>query len=138
MVVDVELDSLPLGVVERLTRQRAKCGAIEPLEQLTAARVVCAHGSVVELDEELRDSSVELGEGEECLIAKTREDPALGHLHGDLDLGLDSWLPRTRRQNRSHVMARPLVERPLHAGVVLACDRDGGLELVGHEVLRGQ
>jgi len=61
MIVDVEQNSLPLGVLVRLTRQRAQCWAIELLEQLATAHVVGAHAPVVEIDDELGNASVELG-----------------------------------------------------------------------------
>jgi hypothetical protein len=47
------------------------------------------------------------------------------------DFRLVAWLPWRRRQNRTHVMAPTRRMSSMHTGVVLACDRDGGLELVG-------
>ena len=107
VVVDVDARVLPLGVREGLGRQRPERRPVEALEELAAARAaVVAHRLRVELVEQLGDARVQRGEREEGLVAQPREDPALGDLHGDLDLGLVARLRRARRQDR-----RPVVRR---------------------------
>jgi hypothetical protein len=56
------------------------------LEQLATARLVRAHLAIVELTAELGDASIDLGEGEEGLVAKTCEDPTLSTATSTLDL----------------------------------------------------
>ena len=94
VVVDVDAHALPLGIGEALGGQRLERRAIEALEELAAALPVAAHHAGVELGEQLGDARVQLGEREERLVAQPRQDPALDHLHGDLDLGLVARLRR--------------------------------------------
>jgi len=71
--------------------------------------------------EQLGDAGVSSA-GRRSLVAMPREDPPLRHLHGDFDLGLvrvSSGAP-AEWSSRS---GAPLVERLLHAWVVLARDR---------------
>jgi hypothetical protein len=88
VVVDVHARGLPFAVREWFRRQWAQGGLIQPREQLGAADAVQAHAPSVELGQQLSDARVERGEREEGLVAQAREDPALGDLDGDLDLGL--------------------------------------------------
>jgi len=75
----------PLGIDVRFDRQGGERRAIELVEQLAPADTETAHGSAVEFAEQSHDGGVELGQRQEALVAQAGEDPALDHLHADLD-----------------------------------------------------
>src|SRR5687768_14331031 len=87
VVVDVERNSFPRRDLKRLGGKRAERGFVEPLEQLTPTGLVRTHGARVDDLGELRQASIELSETRERLVADAREQPALGHLNADFDLG---------------------------------------------------
>jgi len=60
MIVGVNLRRFPLGVFERLARQRRQRGALDLLEQLPAGFDDMAHRSVVQLLEQLPNRDVEI------------------------------------------------------------------------------
>jgi hypothetical protein len=105
---------------------------IESLEELTTARAVHSHLAVVELDDELGDSFVELVEREESLVAKAREDPSLRDAHARLHPRLVARVRRSRRQDHRPVVRRHLGIRALDARLVAARHCHPALELIGH------
>jgi len=86
VVVDVDAGFLHLGVAVRDARQGLECRSVEAFEELSARAGQLAEGALVEVFEQRGDGGVELGEGEEGVVAKTRQDPSLDDLYGDLDL----------------------------------------------------
>ena len=114
VIVDVDTGTdLPLAVDERLRRQRAERGLIQPFEKVAAAGPVEAHRLRIELGKELGDPRVEGGEGEEGLVAEAGEDPPLRDLHGDFDLRLVPGLRRPRREDDRTVVLREFVVGPV-------------------------
>src|SRR5829696_943806 len=81
VVVERDAALAPLGVDVSLGRQRAECRPIKLVEQLAATDAEAAHWPAVELAEQRQDRAVQLGQREEALVAQTREDPTLDHLH---------------------------------------------------------
>src|SRR5262249_6396821 len=124
----------PLADDEALLRQRAERWAVEPLEELTPARAVRLHRSVVQLVDELGYRVVQLLEREEGPMTKTREDPSLHDLHTDLDLRLILRMRRPRWQHRCLVVTRELFVRPLDLRFIAARARHAALQLIGHNV----
>jgi hypothetical protein len=61
---------------------------------------------VIELGEQLTDGSVELIQREEFTVAQRRHNPALGDLHGILDLGFIPRLIRPRGHDSKAAMQR--------------------------------
>jgi len=95
-----------------------------------------AHRAVVQLLDQHGNRAVQLGQGEEPLMAQPRQDPALHHLHADLDLGLVARLVGAGRHNRRAVVPRHLAIRPVHRRLVKAGAGDAGLEVVTHHLAR--
>src|SRR5260370_40571950 len=73
---------------------------MELVEQLTATDAEVAHRPAIEVAEQRADRAVQFGQREEALVAQAGEDPALDHLHADLDLGLVARPTWSRRQDR--------------------------------------
>jgi len=107
VIVDIEANLLPARRLKRLSRQRSERWFVEPLEQLAAARVVRAHRSRVDDLSELEESAIEVGEVREGFVTNAREQPSLGDLDADLDLGFVPRRLRSRRQDRGVVVATP-------------------------------
>src|SRR5438132_10348105 len=121
VIVDVDTGTdLPLAVDERLRRQRAERGLIQPFEKVAAAGAVEPHRPRVEIREQLGDPGVEGGEGEEGLVAEAGEDPSLRDLDGDFDLGFIARLRGPRGQDDRTVVLREFVVGSLQAGFVAA------------------
>ena len=84
MVLDldvvVDVDAAPLPLREDVARggQGSQRRAVELLVQRAAADAQLLHRPVVQLVEQDADRGVECIELEEGLVAKTRENPALG------------------------------------------------------------
>src|SRR4051794_39526580 len=76
-----------------LVRQFSQPGAINLGEQFGPARAEAAHLAGVEFDDEPADGGIELRQGKEALVAHAGQDPALGDLDCDLNLGLVLWSP---------------------------------------------
>jgi hypothetical protein len=87
VVVESDAALAPLGVDVGLDRQSGERRPVELVEQLAATDAEPAHRPAVELAEQLHDGGIELGQREEALVAQAGQDPALDHLHADLDLG---------------------------------------------------
>src|SRR5438093_2280498 len=85
---DVDPTVLPFGHLEAVRGQGSQCGPVQALEQLAAGGAEVSHRAAVEIAELLPDRLVHLGEGEEGSVAEHGEDPPLGDLNADLDLGL--------------------------------------------------
>lgn len=85
---------LPAGEDIRLVGQRTEQRPVDLGKQLRAAGVEAAHRAGIEVPYEPADGLVELGEGEEALVAQPGQDPALGDLHRDLDFGFVLGLAR--------------------------------------------
>ncbi len=86
VLVDVDAGFLHLGVAIRDARQGFERRSVETFEEFSARAGQLAEGALVEVFEQLGDGGVELGEGEEGVVAKTRQDPSLDDLYCDLDL----------------------------------------------------
>lgn len=131
VIVDPDAALAPFGIDVRLDRQGGERRAIELVEQLAPADTEPAHGAAVEFAEQGHDGGVELGQCEETLVAQAGEDPALDHLHADLDLGLVAWPPRTGRQDRRAVVGGEVLIGRVQPGLMPVRPRHSGLEVVG-------
>ena len=78
-------------------------------------------------------ASVQFSEAEELAVAQPREDPALDHLHSNLDFGLIPGMGGTRRQDRRAVVARQVGVGGGGFGLVAAGALDGALEVIRDE-----
>ena len=92
-----------------------------------------AHRLGIQLAQELGDPLVERRQGEKGLVAQAGDDPPLGDLHGDLDLGLVARPRRAGRQDRRPVVRAELGIEALHAGLVATRHGHAALELVAHD-----
>ncbi len=63
-------------------------------------------------------------------MAQTRQDPALHHLDGDLDLGLVARLAHACRHDGGAVVGRHLLVGAVDPRLVATCGSDAGLEIV--------
>ncbi len=88
VIVERDAALAPLGVNVGLDRQGGERRPVEFVEQLAPADAEAAHRPAVEIAEQRGDREVQLGQREEALVAQASQDPALDHLHADLDLGL--------------------------------------------------
>jgi len=136
VVVDVERYLLPRRHLECGIGQGRQRRAIEPLEEVPAAGLVCPHHATVEVGDEHREASVEHAEAVEGLVADAREQPALRDLHTDLDLRLVPRRLRARGQDSRSVVSPELRRRPLDPRLVAARAGDCALQLVGHDRVR--
>jgi len=89
---DVVIDVHPTFVERRnfvtLCRQRTKHRPVESFEPIAPVTFEFLERAQVQIDNQLADSPVELGEAEEAMITQTRQDPPLDDLYADLDLRL--------------------------------------------------
>src|ERR1700754_3088896 len=119
VVIEIYSYFAPLHHLVRPLRKRAERGALVLLVEIASGRATeFFHRTRVELFAQLGDPLIEGGEGEERLIAKTRQDPALYDLHPNLDLRLVAWLPRPCRYDRGAIVPRHLTVGALHARLV--------------------
>jgi hypothetical protein len=86
VVVEVDAAALPLGVFIRGRGQRQQRWPVDLLEQGAAGRAPAAHGPIVQLRGQLADRGVQFAQREKPMMPQSRQDPALHHLHPDLDL----------------------------------------------------
>jgi hypothetical protein len=134
VVVEVDPRVLPFSILEGHRRQGAQRRLIQAGEEFAPARAaVVAHRLRVQCDQEIGDPLVERGQREKGLVTQARDDPPLGDLDGDLDLGLVARPGRARRQDRRPVVRPELGVEPLHAGLVPTRHRHAALELVAHD-----
>src|SRR5205814_5100063 len=96
---EARADELPQRMLVALLGQWPEGWPVELLEQLAAAGAVVTHAPPVEIHQQLADALVERVQREERLVTQPCEDPALGDLHADLDLGLVTWRARARGQD---------------------------------------
>src|ERR1700682_5475632 len=94
MIVGRDAAALPARKDVGLVGQDSQLGTIDLSEQFGPAGAETAHLAGVEFDDEPADRGIEFRQGTETLIAQAGQDPALGDLHGDLNLGLVLWPPR--------------------------------------------
>lgn len=133
VIVDVHAPLLPDAVDEALRWQRAQRRTVGALEEDAAGYAVDPHHSIVEVGRQFGDALVERVQAAEGLVAEVRQNPPLGDLHGDLDLGLVARMQRARRQDGRAVVRRQLLVGALDARLVPARRRHAALELVGHD-----
>ena len=118
VVVDTDLGVAPLGVLERVCRQRLEDRAIQLLEQLPTRARQLLEWARVELSEQLGDGDIELTQGEKALVAQPCQDPAFDHLDGHFGFGLVFGFVGPCRQDRRAVMAGQLQVGGVGLGVV--------------------
>ncbi len=87
MVVDVHASLCPLGKLVGGCRKRLKGGLIDALEELAPTLSDFLHGTAVELEEFVFDGSIQLSDGEKCVVPQSGQNPPLGHLHAGFHLG---------------------------------------------------
>jgi hypothetical protein len=88
------LAALPACKGVWLVRQFPKLRPVDLDEEFDAAGAEAAHLATIEFGDEHADGGVQLCQVKEALIAQTRQDPALGNLHGDFDFGLSAGSSR--------------------------------------------
>src|SRR5260370_906380 len=79
MIVERDAALAPLGIDVGLDRQGRQSGPVEFVEQLAPADAEAAHRPAVELAEQRGDRAVQLGQGEEALVAQAGPEPAPRH-----------------------------------------------------------
>lgn len=87
---------------------------------------------IVDAREHLGDRGIRLGKREECLLAETAENAALGKAHGVLDLGLILRASRPGRQDADAIVGRHHAVAAVDLGIMEAGAVDAGLQVVGH------
>ena len=85
----------------------------------------------------MRIAGVECIELEEGLVAKTRENPALGDEYAIFDCSFIPRFPRPRGDDDRAVVGGQVLVGAVDAGLVAAGASDGALQLVGHPHRRG-
>src|SRR5205807_964558 len=106
VVVEPDPTNSPLGIFVGFGRQLLQRRAIEFEEQIAPADAKTAHRPRVEIDNQLGDRLVQLGEREETAVPEPRQYPPFDYQNADLDLGLVARLARPCRQDRGAVMGR--------------------------------
>jgi hypothetical protein len=134
VVVEAHLAHPPLGQDVGLGRQGLQARGVDLLEQLAAgAADVPQDASIVELDQQLGDGGVDLGQAGEAPVAQPSQQPSLDDAHGGLDLGLVARPPGPRRQHGGVVMGRHLGVGAVDLRVVEARLDHRRLRVVGHD-----
>jgi hypothetical protein len=133
VVVDVDLGRLPAANGIVLWWQRPKRWGFERLEGAASAAGQLLEGPVVEVDQQLCDGGVELGQAEEAAVAQPRQDPALHQQHRAFYLGLVARVRRPRSEYRAAVVTRKFLVRPFGVGVVAVGGLDERAGLVGND-----
>jgi hypothetical protein len=96
-----------------------------------------AHGAAVQRLQHGADRGVGLVQAEQPPVAQPGQDPALDHLHPNLDLGLVAWLADARRYHRGAVVGCHLLVAAVDSRLVAASGGDAGLEVVADQLPRG-
>ena len=142
VVVAVELDvvvDVDAGALEARDRPCAWPAAAAAPARSRASKALARqpgsflNGALVQIDQQLGDRRVELGQAEEAPVAQAREDPALDDLHPDFDLGLVARMRRARRQHRHVVVVAELLDQAVHDRLVAVGAGDQRARLVGHD-----
>ena len=118
VIVDVGSRELALWQLETARGQRLHARPIERLERLASGAGQFLETPSVELLQQLGDRIVELGQREECAVAKASEDPTLRDQNSGLHLGLALWFARRRGDSGDPVVLRELIESVVDLGVV--------------------
>ena len=103
VVVDVDLGGLPAADLVARGRQRLERRGVELLEGAAPAAGELLEGALVQIDEQLGDGAVELGQAEESAVAQPRQDPSLDHEHRSSRL----WACRADDAGRAASSAQP-------------------------------
>ena len=106
VVIEIDPAALPVRIFIRRRRQRHAARGDRVARTARAVSCPSRAWTVIELADQLADRLVQLGQGEEPLVAQPGEDPALHDLDADLDLRLVARLVRPRRNHRRAVMRR--------------------------------
>lgn len=131
MIVGTNRGAAPVGMDERLRRQRLHGRAIERLEKVLTRGAKVTADTGIQTSGFRADGGVEFVEGEELAIAQSRDDPALSKKNRPFDLGLVAWLVRTCRKDGRAVMRRHLGVAAVDLGLVEAGPDHAGLQVVG-------
>src|SRR6202051_4009528 len=129
VIVGGDTATLPARKDVGLVRQLPQLGAIDLGEQFGPAGAETAHLAGVEFDDQPADSGIEFRQGKETLVAQAGQDPALGDLDCDLNLGLVLWPPRPCRQDSGAIMAGHLGIGAVDPGIVAIGVGHGGPEV---------
>jgi hypothetical protein len=70
VIIETDPAQTPFGIFVRVGRQRLQRRAVELEEQIAAADAQAPHWSCIEIDDQLADRLVQIGEREEATIAQ--------------------------------------------------------------------
>src|SRR5258708_13055791 len=107
VVVEPDPTHSPLGIFVRFGRQLLQRRAIEFEEQIAPTDAKKAHRPRVEIDNQLGDRLVQLGEREEAAVSEPSEHPTPDHPHGHPHLGLAPWAPPSAPNDSASLMGPP-------------------------------
>jgi len=136
VVIDADLRHLPGGELVESIRKRLQRRPVQALEQAATASRQLLEGAVIEPGESFGDDRIRLGDREEGEVADAGQDPALGHQHPGLDLGLVSGLARAGGDDGTAVVLGQLLVGAVQLGLVAVTPDDADLEVVGNPDLR--
>mmetsp|Transcript_6076 Transcript_6076/g.24370 ORF Transcript_6076/g.24370 Transcript_6076/m.24370 type:complete len:788 (+) Transcript_6076:480-2843(+) len=134
VVVDVDLGAgLPAADGITLERHGPQRRRVERLEGTATAAGQLLERSLVEVDEQLGDGPVQLGQAEEAAVAQPGQDPPLHQQNRALDLGLVAGMSRASSQDRAAVVTSEFLVGSVGFGVVAVGGLDERARLVGHD-----
>ncbi len=136
VVVEVHPAALPVGVFVGCRRQGLQRRTVELFEQRAPRGAPAAHRPVVQLIHQFADRPVQLGQREEPPVAQPRQDPALHHLHADLDLCLVTRFVWTGRDDCGAVVRRHVGVGAVDRRLVEAGLGDPGPQVVADDLPR--
>jgi len=113
VIVEDDHPLAPLRVGVGSLRQRAHRRAVERFEDAAAATREALERSLVELDKEWPDRSVEFIQPEEALVPQPREDPSVHQKHAQLRAAFVLRAIRARGDDHRPVMGGELLIRAL-------------------------
>jgi hypothetical protein len=133
VVVDADLGPLPGRELVWPIRQWPESRRIDREKDAAPAAFELSEGPVVQPLESLSNGDVGFREREEGAVAQGREDPALGHLDSDLDLGLVSRFARAGRDDGAAVVGGKIGIGAVELRLVSMRPIDCRLQVVGNQ-----
>ena len=91
---------------------------------------------MVEIDQEGAYGGIQLWEGEEGVMAESRQNPALHHLYPHFDFGFVSGAGRAGRDHGNAIVLCQRLVCPIERGLIAVRPADSRLEVIRHQHLR--